>query len=139
MLCAFSTLGASVLIGVCFNLQKEGIKMAEEKQSSERRPYTRPQRAPRQEERKINTEQVVSYLSHAFMRAMQKAGPAIGSRNHKGTCLYRYQTEFCYMLDEIQRGPEYILPKVIQDANSLIVSLERETFVFVADKDAVPE
>jgi hypothetical protein len=39
------------------------------------------------------------------------------------------------MVDEIQRGPEYILPKVIQDANQLIVALERETFTYVADKD----
>lgn len=109
--------------------------MPEVKQSSDRRPYTRPQRGPRPEERKINTEQVVSYLSHAFMRAMQKATHQISNRNHKGTCLYRYQTEFCYLIDEIQRGPEYILPKVIQDANALIVALERETFTYVKDKD----
>lgn len=110
--------------------------MPEAKPSSDRRPYTRPQRGPRQEERKINTEQVVSYLSHAFVRASQKAAHQIGNRNYKGTCLYRYQTEFCYMMDEIQRGPEYILPKVIQDANQLIVSLEREIYTYVEDKDA---
>lgn len=109
--------------------------MSEENPSSERKPYSRQQRVPRQEERKINTEQVVSYLSHAFVRAMQKAIHQIGNRNQKGTCLYRYQTEFCYMIDEIQRGPEYILPKVIQDANQLIVALEREIFTYAADKD----
>ena len=115
----------------------KGNNMSEEKQvSSERKPYNRPQRGPRQEERKINTEQVISYLSHAFVRAQQTATRQIGSRNHKGTCLYRYQVEFCYMLDEIKRGPEYILPKVIQDANALILSLERETFTWVVDKDA---
>ena len=75
-------------------------------------------------------------MSHAFIRAMQKASYQIGIRNHKGTCLWRYQTEFCYLVDEIQRGPQYILPKVIQDANQLILSLERETFVFVEEKDA---
>lgn len=107
--------------------------MSEEKQF-ERKTYSRPPR-PRQEDRKINTEQVVSYLSHAFMRAMQKASYRISNRNFKGTCLHRYQVEFCYLVDEIQRGPEYILPKVIQDANQLIVSLENETFTFVDDKD----
>jgi hypothetical protein len=113
--------------------------MSEENQSSDRRPYPRPQRGPRPEERKINTEQVISYLSHAFVRAAQKASQQISNRNHKGTCLYRYQVEFCYMLDDIKRGPEYILPKVIQDANSLIMSLERETFTYVEDKDAAQD
>ncbi len=50
------------------------------------------------------------------------------------TCLHQYQVVFCFLVDEIQRGPEYILPKVIQDANQLIVALERETFTFVNDK-----
>lgn len=91
----------------------------------ERKPYNKSRSRP--EERKINTEQVVSYLSFAFSRAQQKALHAIGNRNHHGTALYDYQVEFCYLIDEIQRGPEYILPKVIQDANQLIVSLERES------------
>lgn len=109
--------------------------MAEEIRSTgERRPY-RP-RGPQQEERKINTEQVVSYLSHAFSAAAKKASYNIGNRNHKGTVLHRYQTEFCYLVDEIQRGPAYILPKVIQDANAMIASLEVETFIFVSDKEA---
>jgi len=108
--------------------------MAEEK-SSERKPYNRGPKGPRPEERKINTEQVVSYLSHAFARASQKAVQAIGNRNHKGTMLHFYQTEFCYLTDEIQRGPEYILPKVIQDANGLIAALEKETFVFMDEKE----
>lgn len=120
---------------MCVTTLCKGNNMPEDSKSSDRRPYTRPQRGPRQEERKINTEQVVSYLSHAFMRAMQKSSHQIGNRNHKGTCLYRYQTEFCYLIDEIQRGPEYILPKVIQDANQLIVALERETFTFANEKD----
>jgi len=101
----------------------------------ERRPYNKS-RTPRQEEKKINTEQVVSYLSHAFQKASQKVQHVIGNRNHKGTTLYRYQVEFVYLVDEIQRGPAYILPKVIQDANQLIADLERETFTYVEDKDA---
>lgn len=106
-----------------------------EENRPERKPYNRGPRGPRPEERKINTEQVVSYLSHAFVRAAQSAIKQIGNRNHKGTTLHMYQTEFCYLTDEIQRGPEYILPKVIQDANSLIAALEKETFTYLDERD----
>src|SRR5271157_5498709 len=94
---------------------------------SERKPYNKFARTPRPEEKKINVEQVVAYLSHAFIRAQQKATQAIGNRNTRGSKLYNYQVDFCYMIDEIQRGPVYILPKIIQDANQLILDLERET------------
>jgi len=92
----------------------------------ERKPYNKS-RKDQPEEKKINVEQVVSYLSHTFARAVQKMVPIIGNRNTKGSKLYEYQVEFCYLMDEIQRGPTYILPKIIQDANQLIASLERET------------
>jgi hypothetical protein len=110
--------------------------MSQEVKQGERKPYVRSSRPPRQEERKINTEQVVSYLSHAFISAMKKAQPLVGNRNHKGTTLFEYQVDFCYLVDEIQRGPEYILPKIIQDANQLIVELERETFQYVDEAKA---
>src|SRR5271157_992718 len=100
--------------------------MSEERQSQgERRPYNKHARSPRPEEKKINVEQVVTYLSHAFSRAQQKAAQVIGNRNFKGSKLYDFQVDFCYLIDEIQRGPVYILPKVIQDANQLILALER--------------
>lgn len=93
----------------------------------EHKPYNNRARSPRPEEKKINVEQVVTYLNHAFSRAQQKVIQAIGNRNFKGTRLYDYQVDFCYLIDEIQRGPAYILPKTIQDANQLISSLEKET------------
>lgn len=102
---------------------------------SERKPYNKHARSPRPEEKKINVEQVITYLNHAFVRAAQKAVQQIGNRNHKGTTLYMYQTEFCYLIDEIQRGPGYILPKVIQDANQLILALERETFTWLNERE----
>lgn len=111
--------------------------MSTERQfQGERRPYNKHAKGPRPEEKKINVEQVVTYLSHAFSRAQQKASQAIGNRNYKGTKLYHYQVDFCYLIDEIQRGPVYILPKVIQDANQLILSLERET-VSPPEKESV--
>lgn len=96
-----------------------------DEQTQEKRPFNRPRNKP--EEKKINTDQVCQYLSHAFGKASQKVGYMLGNRNHKGTKLYDYQVEFCYMIDDIQRGPAYILPKVIQDANQLIAKLELET------------
>lgn len=85
-------------------------------------------------EKRINVEQVVNYLSHAFAKASAKAAPKIGRAAVRAvvdgqvetTRLYDYQVEFCYLIDEIQRGPSYIVPKVIQDANQLILDLERE-------------
>jgi len=86
-------------------------------------------------DRKINLPQVVNYLNHAFAKAMSKAIPALGNKATRTvfddgqvetTALYEYQVDFCYLVDEIQRGPTYIIPKVIQDANDLIARLERE-------------
>lgn len=85
-------------------------------------------------ERKINTDQVVNYLNHAFSRAASKASSKLGNRalrtvvdgTVETTALYDYQVEFCYLVDTIQRGATYIVPKVIQDANDLIARLEQE-------------
>jgi hypothetical protein len=68
----------------------------------------------------IDVEQVVNYLNRSFATAVQKAGPVLGSKNTKGTDLYTYQVDFTYLVDEIQRGPVYIVPKLIADANELI-------------------
>ena len=118
-----------------FNLSTIGTIMTHERNfnQGERRPYNKS-RGSRPEEKKINTEQVVAYLSHAFTKASQKIQQSIGNRNHKGTNLYRYQVEFCYMVDEIQRGPSYILPKIIQDANQLIADLERDVNQFIEEQ-----
>lgn len=97
--------------------------MSEERNQGERRPYNKSRKP---EEKKINTDQVCGYLNHTFGRAQQKLSHVSGNRNHRGTKLYDYQVEFCYLIDEIQRGPTYILPKVIQDANQLITNLEQE-------------
>lgn len=85
-------------------------------------------------EKKINVDQVVSYLSHAFSKAQSRAVSKIGNKALRTvvdgavetTALYDYQVEFCHLVNEIQRGPVYIVPKVIQDANDLIARLEQE-------------
>jgi hypothetical protein len=63
-----------------------------------------------------NVVQVVSYLSHRFANAIQN----FPGKNVKGTPLYKCQVEFCYLIDEIQRGPVYITPKLITMCNEYI-------------------
>lgn len=85
-------------------------------------------------EKKINVEQVVTYLKHAFSKAAAKSSSQIGTRalrtatrgRVETTVLYDYQVGFTYLVDAIQRGPVYMVPKLIQDANDLIASLEKE-------------
>ena len=37
-----------------------------------------------------------------------------------------YQVKFCYLINDIERGPRYIATKSIQRANALIADLEAE-------------
>ena len=64
----------------------------------------------------INIQQTINYLNYTFSKAVQK----LGNKNVKGTKLYKYQTEFCYIINDIQRGPTYMVPKKISEANDLI-------------------
>ena len=80
----------------------------------------------------INVDQVVSYLNHTFAETVREVfGPRAKSQRTsdlgvhvEGTALYWAQTEFCYLIDEIQRGPTYMLPKVIGYANNFISSMK---------------
>jgi hypothetical protein len=80
--------------------------------------------AEKQQQKRINVDQVVSFLNHTFAKAMQKSG--VGNKNHKGTLLYNYQVEFAHLVNEIQRGPVYITPKLITEANDLIERLAND-------------
>lgn len=71
----------------------------------------------------INVPQVVSYLNHTFAETAQEAFGHIRPANTKGTPLYDFQVEHCYLIDEIQRGPTYMLPKIIGDANNNIAAM----------------
>ena len=75
--------------------------------------------------KKIDVNQVVGYLSHSFANTAEEVfGPR--PRAIKGTTIYNYQTDFCYLIDDIQRGPRYMLPKVISSVNDLIAKLKEE-------------
>lgn len=78
-------------------------------------------------DKKIDTDRVVEYLNRAFSNAMYKASDKLGRGvPSKGSKLYDYQVDFCYLINSIQRDPGYILPKKIQEANDLITELEAE-------------
>ncbi len=76
----------------------------------------------REEKKEINLDQVVTYLTNAFGRASRY----LGFRNQLGTDLYQYQVEFMYMIDDIKRGPNYIVPKRIAEANQLIDNITQK-------------
>ena len=73
----------------------------------------------------INKDRVLEYLSKAFHRAIQRAVRAkiLNRDNSVGTDLHTLQVDFCYMQDDIMRGPGYIVPKRISEANDLIDGL----------------
>lgn len=87
-------------------------------------------------EKEINLNDVTNYLSRAFSKASIKAAETIGARAHRTknprtglwetTPMYDYQVSFCYLMDNIQRGPRYISTKSIQYANELIAEMESE-------------
>lgn len=72
----------------------------------------------------IDVPKVVKFLSRSFQVAQDKAITSVGRDNARGTKLYKFQVDFCYMIDEITRGPTYIVPKRIQATNALIARLE---------------
>ncbi len=72
----------------------------------------------------IDVPKVVKFLHRSFEVAQEKAKPTIGKDNTKGSKLYKFQVDFCYLVDEIMRGPTYIIPKRIQATNALIARLE---------------
>lgn len=91
--------------------------------------------AEKEKVKEINTNEVANYLNRAFAKAASKAAEkisakAVRAKNVKGifetTPMYDYQVDFCYLIDNIQRSPGYIIPKYIQQANELISKLEAE-------------
>ncbi len=71
----------------------------------------------------INVDKVVRYLNSAFAKATQGMGKAIAGNKKTGTApteLYLLQVNFAYLIDGIQRDPNYIVPKIISEANEFI-------------------
>ena len=80
--------------------------------------------------KEINTAEVVKYLTRSFNRAISSSTLSnrtarTNATNTTHSPLYLAQVDFCYIIDNIQRGPAYIAPKFIQDANQLIAEVEQ--------------
>jgi len=67
--------------------------------------------------------QIVDFLNHAFKQAIQGMGKAVRSKDGTKTALYQFHVDFSYMIDDIQRGPTYIVPKVVSECNEMIVKI----------------
>ncbi len=76
----------------------------------------------RKDAKSINVSQVVSYLNHSFAKTAEEMfGRAAAV---KGSKLYDFQVNHCYLIDTIQRGPTYMLPKVISNANDNVAAMK---------------
>jgi len=64
----------------------------------------------------IDTPQTIRFLNRAFRQATDR----LSNKNTAGTRLHQYQVKFSYIIDDIQRGPVYMIPKKISQANDLI-------------------
>ena len=76
----------------------------------------KPTAPPRKPNKPIDTNHVCQHLTWLFNNAIS----GMGRDAVKGTDLYNYQVEFSHLINEIQRGPTYIVPKVIANCNEFI-------------------
>lgn len=71
---------------------------------------------------KVDISRVGDFLSRRFREATDNL-PRAANTPMGLNIAYKLQHEFCYRLDEIQRGPSYMVPKLIQQTNSWIGKL----------------
>ena len=67
----------------------------------------------------IDVERVVRFLSYKFKELTSNM-----TDNSKGTNLHVMQTEFAYLIDNIQREPRYSVGKIITNANTFLAGIE---------------
>lgn len=87
----------------------------------------------KEQQKEIDISRVVSHLNHLFAEAIARferpvspysfSEGTVSERESNST--YRWQVKFCYLLNEIVRGPKYIVPKIIADANELIDEIKQ--------------
>lgn len=73
-------------------------------------------------------ERTISYLSSSFSRAresmLSRAYSSKGDKQNILAELKEYETELCYLIDDIQRGHLYLIPKRVSDVNILVRQVE---------------
>jgi len=67
-----------------------------------------------------NVQHLVQQLRAEFKEKTKK----MGNKNEKGTELHRLQTEYSYIINDIQQGPTLFIPKLVTDFNKLIKQIE---------------
>lgn len=72
-------------------------------------------------------KQTVNFLNHAFKDACEKYKQNSGdNKNPKGSFLYLSQTEFAYIINEIQKGPIFFAIQNIATANEQIARVAEQ-------------
>lgn len=85
------------------------------------------------EVRVVNVHKTVDYLNRSFQEASRGLPLAQlarwkdpSARELEGERHYNYQVEMAYFIDNIKRGPSYMVPKLISDCNRLIEDVKSE-------------
>lgn len=99
--------------------------------------------AEQKENKPINITKTVEYLNRTFQEACKGLAVAqktanfntktneyvswktVSEREKESQQHYDWQVEMAYLIDEIQRGPTYIVAKLIADANKLIETVQQ--------------
>lgn len=72
-------------------------------------------------ESEIDVERVVRFLTYKFNELTSEL-----SDNSRGSMLHHMQSEFAYIIHEIQRAPKYSAGKFITEANTLLSEFEHQ-------------
>lgn len=84
----------------------------------------RKERKEKEREREI--KQTVEQLTTAFNKALTGTERAFRGKNVGPNFAYICQTEFAYLVDDIQRGPWCVFDQSVQAANDFIDSVITE-------------
>jgi len=75
---------------------------------------------------KRSFEEEVANLKESMSRAVWQAMTTLGFDNSKGTALYDYQVDFCYLIDSVERDSRFIALKQLPKMRELIGNLRKE-------------
>lgn len=75
---------------------------------------------------KRSFEDDVAALRESMNRANWQAMTTLGFDNTKGSRLYEYQVDYCYLIDSIERDSRFVAGKLIPKVRELIANLRKE-------------
>ncbi len=84
-------------------------------------------------------DEEVATLKESMSRVMWRAMNVFGFDNSKGTKIYEYQVEFCYMIDSVQRDSNFIATKQLSKIRELISTIRRDCNDATKGKDSDKE